>query len=282
MFLPALLLAAATTTSTAATGVRELTWNEEWPRFRTPEYMIQGALIVVNIFGGVIVPIPKETRWHGGVFFDDAARELVVDMSHTSKFRLKVIGDYLFPALTVMPVILDGVIVAWLVRGSVDVAWELSMIAVQALLTSSILNLLSKRLTARARPNVPGCIASGRTDCEGGGAIRSFYSGHAGLAATGAGLMCVAHEYLDLFGGGLADHLTCATAIAGSVFVGISRVINDAHYATDSVAGIAIGLGLGIVLPVVLHYDTPSREPRAIVVPSADDDSVGLTIAGTF
>jgi membrane-associated phospholipid phosphatase len=286
MLLAALLVAATTTTTTAApapaTELPELEWNESWPRFRTPEYVATGVLIVVNSIGGYIVPIPKETRWHNGILFDDAARKLVINMTHTSKFRLKVVGDYLFPGLAVMPIVLDGVIVSWLLRGSFEVAWEMSLIALQSLLTSSILNLLSKRLTARARPNVPDCIASGRTDCEGGGAIRSFYSGHAGLAATGAGLLCVQHEYLDLFGGGLADHLTCAAGIAGAVVVGMSRVINDAHYASDSVAGMVVGLATGVLMPVWLHYGVTTAEPRLYVAPSAGEGTVAVTVGGVF
>lgn len=275
-------------TSSVAVEHGALVWNEAWPRFRTPEYVATAALVVLNTFGGKIVPIPKKTLWHGGILFDQELRDRAVRLAPETKFRFKVAGDYLFPALTVMPIVFDSLILSLIVHGSFDVAFQTSLISLQSLLSSSILNLLSKRLTARARPNVPDCEAAntgpGDPMCNSGGAIRSFYSGHAGLAATGAGLICVNHEYLDLFGGGWADHLMCAGALAGASFVGISRVINDAHYATDSIAGILVGLGMGVVMPIALHYGDHFSEPGAqiYVAPSVGGDENLLLIGGSF
>lgn len=264
----------------------QLKWDEAWPRFSTPEYIATGALVVLNSIGGYIVPKPQKVLWHGGILFDDDLRDYAIQASRTTKQRLKVAGDYAFPALTVIPIAFDSLIVSWLIRGSFDVGMQTALISLQSLLTSSFLNLLAKRLTARTRPNVPDCeergMGRGDPACNGGGAIRSFYSGHTGMAATGAGLICVTHEYLDLFGGGWADHLMCAGAIAGATFVGVSRVVNDAHYATDSIAGVIVGLVTGVIMPVALHYGDHFTEPRFYVAPSMNSEEMSLTLGGSF
>jgi membrane-associated phospholipid phosphatase len=65
--------------------------------------------------------------------------------------------------------------------------------------------------------------------------------------------------------------------------VGISRIIVDAHYATDTLAGITVGALSGWLLPELLHYGFGGR-PRDtsavlkyVPVPTASSSSLGLS-----
>jgi hypothetical protein len=61
---------------------------------------------------------------------------------------------------------------------------------------------LTKRLVARERPFGAACAGSEYTEgCEDLDRFRSYYSGHAAITATGAGLVCAHHTRVPLYGG---------------------------------------------------------------------------------
>ena len=78
-----------------------------------------------------------------------------------------------------------------------------------------------------------------------GGSFASFPSGHASAAMVGAGLSCAHHTYLPLLGGGTADLAVCALGSAFGVVNGVARLAADRHYASDVVAGLVLGWGVG-------------------------------------
>jgi membrane-associated phospholipid phosphatase len=99
----------------------------------------------------------------------------------------------------------------------------------------------------------------------------SFPSGHTSIAVTGAGLMCVHGEHRPLYGSDLGNRLVCYVGIAGAIATGVGRLINDRHYATDIVAGAAIGVLSGYVAPRWLHYGFSSEDP-------AEDGATGWAV----
>jgi hypothetical protein len=90
--------------------------------------------------------------------------------------------------------------------------------------------------------------------CGTGNDNRSFFSGHATATATVAGLVCLHHQHLPLFGGGLADLAPCLAMIGVSVAAGILRLVDDEHWASDVMVGWADGFLSGYVLPSLLHF----------------------------
>jgi membrane-associated phospholipid phosphatase len=62
--------------------------------------------------------------------------------------------------------------------------------------------------------------------------------------------------------GGAADATTCGVALAAAATTATLRVVSDNHYATDVLAGSAMGLLSGLAMPLFFHYRVPS--------PSAD------------
>jgi len=288
-----LLQAASATPPTARTSTPALaltppetteafSWPERYPRVRVVEYVATGLLVTGNALADVIFTGVDTEVWHGGVLFDDAIRDSYRNVPNGPRETLRSIGDYSLLGLVLFPFVVDSVGTALIARGSLDAAWQTSIISMQSLLLSSLMNLLAKRYITRNRPGLPACEA----DCQRPG-YRSFYSGHTTQTFTGAGLICAHHAYLDLWGGGLADDLACAGALSLGVLTGISRILSDSHHTTDVLVGAAVGLAVGFVLPSWLHYDLGASDasPSAVsarLVPQVDADGGGLFVRGRF
>jgi membrane-associated phospholipid phosphatase len=139
----------------------------------------------------------------------------------------------------------------------------------------------------RGRPSYVGCAADPGYDplCGGTGNNASFPSGHVLGIATAAGLTCVHHRYLPLYGHPAADAGACALMSLATVITGATRVIADRHYASDVAVGATIGFLGGYGLPWLLHYRTGADAERpatrhVFLLPFAGGRSVGIGVAG--
>src|SRR5262249_20350757 len=100
----------------------------------------------------------------------------------------------------------------------------------------------------RARPMAAECDRDPSYDrrCGDTGKLNaSNLSGHTALAFTGAGLTCVHHLHLPLYGGGAADVMACVASTIVATSSGVLGVLPDHHYATDVILGAALGLASG-------------------------------------
>ncbi len=88
---------------------------------------------------------------------------------------------------------------------------------------------------------------SGRND--------SFPSGHTAMAFASATLTCVHHSRMPLYGGGVAEIINCATALAAASTAGVARLVGERHWFTDIATGAAFGVTAGYLIPTLLHYD---------------------------
>lgn len=259
----------------------ELVWPDRYTRFRPAQYATNGLLIGANALADVLWVGVDQQVWHGGILFDDAIRRSYKNVPQGPRQTLRDIGDYSLLGLTFFPFVIDSLATALVVRGSPDVAWQTTMISMQSILTSSLLNILAKRYITRNRPGIAKC----EKDCQNG-SYRSFYSGHTAQTFVGAGIICTHHAFLDLWGGGLADDLVCAGALGLGVVTGISRIVGDAHYTTDVLVGASVGLAAGVLLPAFLHYQTskPGDEFATMtqIVPNLTAEGGGLTLVGRF
>jgi membrane-associated phospholipid phosphatase len=124
---------------------------------------------------------------------------------------------------------------------------------------------------ARERPYARPCLKDPdySSSCEHHDRFRSFYSGHAAVAATSAGLICAHHTHVPLYGpgeqenggGGDIDRATCITALAGMVATGTLRIVADKHWATDVIVGHVLGLSIGYLLPTLFYYKSFESKP---------------------
>jgi hypothetical protein len=75
-----------------------------------------------------------------------------------------------------------------------------------------------------------------------------------------AGLTCVHHQHLPLYGGGVADLAPCIGLIGASIADGLGRIVADKHYARDCHAGLGVGAFAGYVVPSLLHHGFAPRQ----------------------
>lgn len=266
----------------AATAV---SWHEEWPRFRSWEYGGTILLGATSYYVRFYLLGSNEVKWQGANAFDDGIRGWLRARSvggRTLADKLSwvfSVHDQLLPFAFDLPIAL--------VRGSPDVTWQMAMMDAEAYAVTSLVNNLLFYTVGRGRPSSPDCAANPNYDPTCGmGAGSSFPSGHVVFAATGAGLTCVHHRYLPLYGAPNLDAAACGIALTALAGTAITRVVSDHHYATDTLTGAAIGLAGGVGLPWILHYRTGEAVTRqahpgpVVVLPMSLSGAVGVSVAG--
>lgn len=228
-------------------------WSKlEWkyPRFRTSEYAITGALLL-GVVGSNFLPERNDGvgTWRGGILADGAAAGFLRADSQGGRDRAARISDYLLYGMIAWPY-LDAVFAAT-ARKSSDVAWQMALINTQAFALNGLVTIGIKTFAGRERPWTASCDPSVDPSCK---SADSFLSGHTSMAFTSAGLTCAHHQALGLYGSAPADIGACAVALAAASATGALRIAADKHYASDVLAGAALGLASGYVLPMLLHY----------------------------
>jgi hypothetical protein len=195
--------------------------------------------------------------------------------------------------------LIDSVVVPGFGWGNWNTVHQMVMIDLESFGFVAITLWSTQMLVARQRPYVQRCGGPSTlpSECREGDseANRSFFAGHPAVGMTGAGLTCVHHSHLPLYGGGSGDVIACATVVGAAIMNGFGRVVADKHYASDLGVGFAVGAFAGWVLPELLHYRHASTEAsvpagtttrrmtiaRAMFVPSWSDGP-GAVLFGVF
>ena len=302
------LLAAAVTfavlslTSLAwAEDPKRVEWSQDWPRVRLVEVVDVVALTVASFEIDAQWAPPAKPRWSGGILFDDWVRRGLRGRSYAAQSTAIDVADALYKGGVLAPYIVDVYIVALGIHQSVDVAVQMLLINMQSLGLAGVTTLASEHLGARGRPYSLDCGPDGQVRdatgkllanrCDGYADNQSFYSGHAAATATMAGLTCVHHQHLPLYGGGFADLAPCLVMIGASAVTGVGRVVADRHWASDVLLGWGVGALSGYVLPSILHYGFTRGHPvgevkfesvQMVPVPQAYPGGAGLGVAGFF
>jgi len=278
---------------TATRSQRQLTWQRDWPRFSPAEFALTGSLLLGT---GVLLVTDTgdEPNWRGPVLFDESVRDVLRGGTPATREAAQTASDAFYYAGLAYPYLVDVVAVAWLTRESPDVAGQMALIDTEAFAVTGFLSFLSNATLKRERPSRRECSA-GKPDpifpaCDDSGPSEAFYSGHTGIAFTGAGLICMHHAHLALYGSGPGGTITCAASLAGATLGGALRVVADQHYASDVIAGGAIGLAFGLVVPW-LHYGPAASGADATATavvaswsarPTFSSTSAALVLDGRF
>jgi membrane-associated phospholipid phosphatase len=142
---------------------------------------------------------------------------------------------------------------------------------------ASLLVRIPHKLVGRTRPLDEGCREDPdySEQCKTPARFVSFMGGHFAISATAAGLVCAHHAFGELYGSITADAVACATAIAATSAVGVTRMQSDKHWLSDQVPAAAIGFGAGFLLPALVYYrGVPRREAKRSPRPNSAADSV--------
>jgi membrane-associated phospholipid phosphatase len=273
-------------------GRSGLHWHAHWQNVGVREYITVGALAAGGIGVSLFVSPPDEARWDKAFLFDNSIRDALRIDSRSGRKTAEAISDGLFVWEVLHPTILDPLLVAWWARESPFVAWQMLVIDAQAYSLTLLLTDVIKRVAARARPWVsnPGCEqSSDGEECGSGGRNVSFYSGHAAVTATGAGLICAHHTQLSLYQNNVLDTGMCALAVLGTAVTGAMRIASDNHWATDVLIGHLMGYTSGYLLPTLLYYKefraTPHDHPEGpsyAALPLIRRDALGINLIGMF
>jgi membrane-associated phospholipid phosphatase len=254
-------------------------WRASWPTFS----WIEGLATVAAGAGTLALALhapSREPRWEGGILFDDAVTDAVRPNSAGARHRARRIGNVAYFAAPVIPLIIDPLIVALGLRGDSKAALNVGWMGLEAFSYAGLLTFAATRASARERPDSTECRRQ-HPDGAGCGDVDtvSFWSGHAAIAATSAGLTCANHRYLPLWGHPVADVSACVLTSAGALTAAVSRVASDRHYATDVLMGLGVGFGIGYSVPVLLHYSRTRAEVSMSLAPCGEGC---LSLAGSF
>jgi membrane-associated phospholipid phosphatase len=246
------LVVALFTSSTAHARAPGGLWLDDFGRFEAPDYAFTGALAAGAIAGYFLLD-PATSGPRGGVLFDAPLREWLRIDDASARATASDISDVSQAFMLAYP-LADAWATAGLAHGNTDAALQMTLINAQAIALSMTVVLLTKNLVGRERPYGLDCGPDSR--CGGEARNQSFISGHSAAAFTGAGLVCAHHEAMPLYGGGGADLAACLGGLTVASMTGVLRVASDSHYATDVLAGAAVGLASGYLMPKLLYYRT--------------------------
>ncbi|HTR49394.1 MAG TPA: phosphatase PAP2 family protein [Kofleriaceae bacterium] len=136
-----------------------------------------------------------------------------------------------------------------------------TIVLAEAVLCASGLGAVAQTAVRRPRPFLYGTAAP-LSDREDTNASFSFFSGHTALSfAATVGTW----RTLERLHAGRWRYLVLGVGLAGSAFVGVSRVVSGDHFPTDVIAGAGIGASLGALVPA-LHRHGVHVTPTGVVV----------------
>ncbi|HEY5241638.1 MAG TPA: phosphatase PAP2 family protein [Polyangiaceae bacterium] len=256
-------------TTVARADPATVEWSKDWPRVKLWEVAAAAALTIGDTVYEEDVPLPKEASWTQPILFDTWARNVFRADNAGVQSAASTSTDIMFKAGALVPFLVDDYFAALSIHQNVEVAWQLTVIDFESLGISGLVSLAAEHGVGRARPYTLSCVNGKVLDPQGGvlqecgtgNDNRSFFSGHAAATSTVAGLVCVHHQHLPLFGGGFADLAPCLFMIGVSATTGILRLAYDEHWASDVMIGWADGFLSGYVLPSVLHFGFGSGRP---------------------
>jgi membrane-associated phospholipid phosphatase len=230
---------------------------------------------------GAIFPSSSDVHWRGDILLDRGARSLFAASTESGRRAASTVSDYMALGLVMYPFAVDALLAAGAVHGNYDVAFQMALIGVQTMMITNLVTSLTKSLVGRARPDLGNCRAGTEMACATEN--ESFISGHTSAAFAGAGLMCANQQNLRLYGSGVAGAIACGAALGAAATVGTLRMVADRHHLSDVLAGAAVGLAAGYLLPNLTNFDF-GRNGRShgTLAPLAGKDTVGLQYFSTF
>lgn len=274
----------------ASSAEHRLIWNEQWPRFRSIGYAVTTTSIAGALIATLAIPYPEDPRWIDGVMFDGVVRHALRLRHANARDAIRLASDLTLLATLLQAGLIDGFLIP-AADGNFDVAWQLTLMNAQALSLNILIATLMFKTAARARPPWAQCEQDPGFDpyCERG-SFASFPSSHTSTAFTAAGLTCIHHANLPLYGGPPWDMTACVGALALASATGLFRIMGDRHYATDVLVGAAIGFSLGYVYPWLLHYRFGTNEagehaqngPMWGLSAGSQSAPLGLSLLGVF
>lgn len=268
--------------SVGNTALSQLEWKSQWKPFSTTQLITTPALMAGS-FLLLNADSPNPANWKGGILFDGPLRDLFRLGSKGSRNSARTTGDILALLLVSYPYLVDSLANALIHENDTWVATQMSLVSTQSFFVAAFLTMAAKQLVGRERPYQGECGSDPTYDdqCNRNDSRLSFFSGHASLSFTAAGLICRHHEEFDLWGGST----TCYASMGAAVLASLSRCLADKHYTSDVLVGALVGWFAGYTLPKWLHYQDkpkPTAESQVHWAPVVSQDRIGFLVDYRF
>jgi membrane-associated phospholipid phosphatase len=264
----------------------QVRWNPAWRPFEVGDYVATG-LFLAGTFASLVIP-PVEDRWTTVNDFDASVRDALRLEGYESRERARDASDILL-LFSINQLLVDTFIVTWWGHDAGTVAYEMGLINVETIAVTSSINGLVSGFASRQRPyGNDDCEGERNTelvDCRGNKRYRSFFSGHSSMTFAIAGLTCMHHAHLPLYGGGAADALACVLSFGVAAGTATLRVVGDQHFASDVLVGAGFGTLTGTLVPWLLHYRTgqmPEKPKPGEISFSIAPTAGGAVVSGGF
>lgn len=263
-------------------------WDPAWSHAGPWDYTLTGvALATVTVETVLWQNVATPAAWQGPILFDAAVRDALRGSTAAIQADASVVSWVLFVGMLTYPFAVD-VPYTWARYGR-DVAWDLFWQSGTTLALSGAIEIGLRDAIGRVRPAAYQCLTDGGTHClDAPETTRSFPSGHFVETSASAALLCTQHLRMQLYGSPW-DAVTCATAIVAAGTVGTLRIVADDHWASDVIAGGAIGTLIGWGVPTLMHFHrhaTPGagKGSAFMVMPTAlpMEKGGGLGAVGVF
>lgn len=274
--------------SPSQAGEHRLEWN--FPRFRYWQYGLTVAASAYFTYSVLADPRNIKWSWRRTLPGDDATREALAAKSEEGRRLAKNRSDRLWHITEFYPFV-DSLVVTLLTDDfNTDVAWQMTLINAQGLAVMGAINRLTHDHMRRDRPALKGCKEEGPEYshyCLSDTTVprQSFLSGHAASVFFGASATCAHHFAFPMYGHPVADIGICALGLAAATTTGALRIVSDAHWMSDVLAGAVAGVGAGWGMAYGLHYAWPLtklREAGMMLVPLASEEKLELTLLGAL
>ncbi len=250
-----------------------------------------GAAFLIG--GGAIQLAGSPTRrWSGSNGLDEGIREGFRGGSPSARQDADMASDLtLALAAGVLPMASIG---AQFMRNHDCLeTWDMATDWVESLGLTLFITQATKLASGRDRPRTKECDGSPPRDAGCGNDDRhlSFFSGHASLAAAGAGLTCSFSLGRKAWGSSRSARFTpCALGITATLATGALRMTADRHWGTDVFVGFAVGAVVGYFDtwgPLdLLRFKTRDTRGRVssngMLLPFAQDDRLGAQVVMIF
>jgi membrane-associated phospholipid phosphatase len=231
------------------------------------------------------------TRWTRRNSFDNDLRSGLRPGSRSQRDAARTASDVLL-GLTAgfMPLASIG---KTLYERDCHQAYDMATDAFESMTLTLFVTEVTKAIAGRERPYVRECDGSPPGDASCGSTDRkqSFFSGHASMAAAGAGLSCSYAIKRKTWGeSSAAQVLPCALGAGAALTTGALRIVADKHWGTDVIVGLTVGATIGYFdtwgpfdwLRFELESDDLAWHVRGIVLPYAGGGELGARLALTF
>lgn len=259
-------------------------WRPEFHRVGWPEYVAIPVLTLGIALQAFVKP-EAEADWQGPILLDRPMQNLLRVGSESGRSRSAALSDVLVGLTVLQTALVDPWLAAGWAHRRKDVAWQMTVIDTQAFALTFFANRVTKRIVARERPYTEGCVAgSTEPDCTTDQRYLSFFSGHATVSSTFAGLTCAHHQKLALYGSFAADLSACLGSVGLALGTGFLRVASDDHWWSDVLMGQLVGFSAGYLLTWA-HYYAGTAPPEnsaqlPVVVPLLGSGMLGLALGG--